>query len=483
MKESSVIVVGAGMGGLAAALYLARAGVNVKLFEGRAKPGGLASGVTIDKVEFDGGPYILLDRPGLEWAFDRLGVGVDQLKLRRIEDIYQVTNAQDETVSFFASLDKTADLMDQQWPGAGKKYRQFVATTEKIHCDLSPMLYVSRPSPLKLVTTGGLHRIPFLLKPLGKILESTGLPQPVIDAVGIWTHVAGQELSIAPSPLAFVPSLMHGAGSWYPKGGIAMIPELLMRALTAAGAELTFSRKVTRIKIKDGTACGVETEDGEVHSADAVLSDCGGHNTYLLLSESGISKGLAGSLERMPLQSPGVCAYLQINGPVTPPYLRFRLPRGGRELTRLFIQTEVADPGPIKNWRTARLIAPMRHDDAERVGPSGQERFLEKILAEDWWKEGVITSKVLATRTPANWGEEYSLFRSSMNPVMTSRFMRSGRMRHKSPYVKRLYLSGSSTHPGQWISFCAISGVLVAEQILKDLARFTTSFPSGESSF
>ena len=58
----------------------------------------------------------------------------------------------------------------------------------------------------------------------------------------------------------------------------------------------------------------------------------------------------------------------------------------------------------------------------------------------------------------------------SMNPVMTSGFMRAGRIAHRSPWVKGLYLAGSSTHPGQWVSFCAISGILAAGKICEDFA-------------
>ena len=57
-----------------------------------------------------------------------------------------------------------------------------------------------------------------------------------------------------------------------------------------------------------------------------------------------------------------------------------------------------------------------------------------------------------------------------MNPVMTARLMRAGRLAHRSPFVERLYLAGSATHPGQWVSFCAISGILAADRVLEDLA-------------
>ena len=57
-----------------------------------------------------------------------------------------------------------------------------------------------------------------------------------------------------------------------------------------------------------------------------------------------------------------------------------------------------------------------------------------------------------------------------MNPVMTARFMRAGRLAHRSPHARGLYLAGSSTHPGQWVSFCAVSGILAADLLHADTA-------------
>ena len=68
-----VIVVGAGMGGLTAALRLARRDCHVRVLEAGERAGGLATGLERDGFRFDGGPYLLLDRPGLEWAFDQVG--------------------------------------------------------------------------------------------------------------------------------------------------------------------------------------------------------------------------------------------------------------------------------------------------------------------------------------------------------------------------------------------------------------------------
>jgi len=112
----------------------------------------------------------------------------------------------------------------------------------------------------------------------------------------------------------------------------------------------------------------------------------------------------------------------------------------------------------------------MSYSAAEELGPVGQLDYLDRLIAEGWWRRGFSDIQVLAKRNPAQWGTEYNLYANSMNPVMTAQFMRGGRVAHRSPHVRGLYLAGSSTHPGQWVSFCAISGILAADCILEDFA-------------
>lgn len=126
------------------------------------------------------------------------------------------------------------------------------------------------------------------------------------------------------------------------------------------------------------------------------------------------------------------------------------------------------DPQVHDGWSPARLLAPMKYEDADRLGPAGQAEYLDRLLEEDWWRKA-LEVRVLAKRTAQHWGDEYHLYANSMNPVMTARFMREGRVAHRSPYVRGLYLAGSSTHPGQWVSFCAISGVLAADCLIADV--------------
>src|SRR5262249_23068854 len=155
--------------------------------------------------------------------------------------------------------------------------------------------------------------------------------------------------------------------------------------------------------------------------ADAVVANAAGVGTYLEMVAA-TPERVRRQLRDLPLQSPGVCAYLAVQGEPRPPYLRFLLPGDGAKC-RLLIQPGVVDPGCGRDgWRPARLLSPMDHGRAERDGPPGQRAYLEGVLAEGWWREHVSTVRVLATRIPAEWGAQYHLHRDSMNPVMTARF-------------------------------------------------------------
>lgn len=464
-----VVIIGAGMGGLTAAIRLARKGLSVRVIEARAGAGGLASGFEKDGLKFDAGPYVLLDCPGLEWAFRAVGLELtDHVSLRRIDEVYEVLSSEGVTVRFYGDLKKTASGFDALWPGSGKLYEDFVASTGKTHKLLSPLLHVSRPGASQLLTGGRFTRIPFLLQSLKSILKRTNLPLPVVEAIAIWTQIAGQRMDDAPSPLAFVPALIHSVGALYPVDGIATIPRVLELVAREAGVEFLYHTRVRRIVCESGRISGVEANEGEFLGADAIVSNYSGIGTYLEMLEA-TPAGARKKLNRLPLQSPGACAYLAIKGEAKPPYLRFKTFATG-ELCRLLVTPGVVAPELNKNgWFPARLISPMRHEEAERLGVEGQREYLAQLIKESWWRDGVDDYRVVDTRVPAEWGSQFNLYRDSMNPVMTAGFMRAGRLAHRSPHARGLYLAGSSTHPGQWVSFCAISGILAADDLLEDI--------------
>jgi phytoene dehydrogenase-like protein len=471
----NVVIIGAGVGGLTAAIRLARHGVRVTVYEARDRAGGLAAGFDLDGFPFDAGPYILLDRPGLRWAFAQAGIDLDRhVPLQRIGHVYQAQIQGQPPLDVFDSLERTAQALEHRWPGSRPWYERFIARTHASYRRLQPLQCAPHVGLGGLLRCSAWRDLPFLLRPLRSILGRSGLPPAVAEALGVWTHVAGQTFIDAPAPLALVPAVIHHVGAYYPHGGggIGAIPQALFETAQTVGVDFRFNARVEHVRCRDGLALGVEMAGGEFTAADAVISDIG-LGTYLhLLDPEGtaaVPLRMRRRLQSLPLQSPGVCAYLAVKGQIDPPYLRFHI-RDEHDGCRLLVTPAVLDPALGRDgWSPARLIAPMNHARAESAGEAGQRAFLERALGEDWWRKNFQDFRVLATRIPMQWGRDYHLFRNSMNPVMTAAFMRAGRLAHRSPWIRRLYLAGSSTHPGQWVSFCSVSGILAADQVLRDL--------------
>jgi hypothetical protein len=200
--------------------------------------------------------------------------------------------------------------------------------------------------------------------------------------------------------------------------------------------------------------------------AGIVVANHGSIGVYVDLLDQRVKQ--QEELEKLPLQSPGVCAYLAVKRKPDPPYLRFNMVSGG-EACRLFVSPGVPAPEIQRDgWYPARLLSSMHYDEAEKGTPA-QQQYLEKMLSESWWQPAAGEYRVLTTQIPEQWHSRFNLYRSSMNPAMTGKFMRAGRMPHRSPHFGGLYFAGSSTHPGLGVSFSAISGILAGQCVLEDL--------------
>ena len=176
------VVIGAGVGGMTAAIRLAQAGRHVVVCEASARPGGLAAGFELEGFRFDAGPYILLDRLGLEWAFRQIGVDVDRLELARIAKVYE-TDVAGEPLRVFDSLERTAEEIERLWPGSGSLYRQFIGRMQGRYTRLQP-LQCGRPGLGRLLLSSAWRDVPFLLQSLHSVLAGSRLPQPVAEALG-----------------------------------------------------------------------------------------------------------------------------------------------------------------------------------------------------------------------------------------------------------------------------------------------------------
>jgi phytoene dehydrogenase-like protein len=466
MNKGSVVIIGGGVSGLSAATVLAKRNIAVTVLEARDSVGGLASERVCDAFSFDTGPYILLDLPGLKWAFQEMNIPLEsRLELLSLDPVFSVSVDGEDPLQFFRSLEQTASALQQRWPGSGGKYEQFVRRVSRVYADISPLRFYERPRPLDVVSHGGPRAVFFLLSSLAQILRQSGLPASVQRALGIWTYIAGQRLSTAPSPLAFVPALFHEVGAYYPRGGVSQVVAAIRDEAIASGVTIRTSAKVFRIGVEGARVKEVILEDQEVLKTQTIIAAINACAVYQHILDWHPPKRFQRFLDTLPMQSPGVMAYLagkRVDG-VKSPYLSFTLQ--GESCTAL-VQPGVLDNPRSDGWEPFRLIRPVQN-----ATHAEHDSALREMLDGDLWRPYFDEVRVLQTLTPREWGSGFHLYRESMNPTMTPSFMRRGRFPHRCPFVKGLYFAGSSTHPGQWISFCSISGVLSAQAAIKDTLK------------
>ena len=461
MSNESTVVIGGGISGLAAALILAKQGRAVTVVEARECVGGLASTLHLGDFSFDVGPYILLDLPGLAWAFEQMAIALDStLDLHPLDPVYAVHSPGDEPVTIHRSLDETAEQFESRWPGSGMQYRRFVSQTARMYKALAPLRFTSKPTPWGAFSRGGLSALFFLSSSLAQVLRRYQLPPAVERAVGIWTHIAGQDLKHAPSPLAFVPALVHEVGAYYPTGGLGSIAEVLGRELKRVGGVVRTGASVAQITLRGTRVDQVVLADGTTMTPSSVIATNGVCGVYDQLIDWQMPARLARFIRALPLQSPGVGAYMTGRRKNPAGYLSFEL--------RDRICTAVVQPGIYAESHPAdrepfRVVRPLRH--GTDVDP---KQTLEEMLQCPLVHHHFDDARLLHSLNPASWREEFKLYRGGMNPAMTPAFMRRGRFPHRCPYIDGLYFAGSSTHPGQWVSFCCISGVLAAHALLQD---------------
>jgi phytoene desaturase len=270
-----VVVVGAGLGGLAAALYLAASGREVTVLEREAVPGGLAGRIVRQGFEFDTGPTVLT-MPGL--IADALGaVGEeldDWLTLTRLDPAYRAFYPDGSTLDVITDPDRmAAEITRVCGPREADGYRRFVSFAAElwrlerddfIARNLDAPWDLLRPGLLRLVRTGAFRR---LSAKVGEYFKDPRT-QRIFSFQALYAGVAPQQALALYAVIAYLDSV---AGVHFPRGGMHAVPQAMAGAAAKHGVVLRYHTTVERVETYAGRARAVHTTAGERIPADVVV--------------------------------------------------------------------------------------------------------------------------------------------------------------------------------------------------------------------
>ena len=276
MADHRVIVVGAGIAGLSAALTLAARGAAVTLLERAAAPGGKMRQIAIGPARIDSGPTVFTMR----WVFDELFADIgasldDHLTLTPLDVLARHAWTDRRRLDLFADEDRSADTIGHfAGRSEAEGYRAFCRDARRIFGTLKdPFIRTPAPSMTHLLRNAGFRDLtairPFqtLWKALGGYFRDPRLQQ----LFGRYATYCGSSPFHAPATLMLV-AHVEQAGVWLIDGGMHALAACLAALARRHGVTIRYDAEVAGIATSAGRAAGVRLANGEQIAADAVIA-------------------------------------------------------------------------------------------------------------------------------------------------------------------------------------------------------------------
>lgn len=496
-----VVVIGAGMGGLASAARLAARGYDVTVVEKEEGVGGKARRVTVDGRPIDAGPTVLTMRDVFDRIFHDCGTALEaHVSLRRAEVLARHAWEDGSALDLFADPLRSEEAIgDFAGADAARLYRRFRHATRRMHDILDePMMRGDAvSSPLPLLWRIGWWRLGDFaaMRPHQSMWNALGefFPDPRLRQLfARYATYCGSSPFDAPATLMLI-AHVEANGVWLIDGGIHALAEAMREVATNKGARFRLGTEVREILTTRGKgASGVRLATGEVLHADAVI--CNADPGAIATARFG--EGSARAVRPLPpakrsLSAMVWYAHAETSGFDLTHHNVFFSGDYAREFARIAA-------GEVPDEPSVYLCAQDRAATA-RAGASGRERIQIIVNApangdtRSYTQEETVrcTHQMRATlercgltleqdmphalATPAEWERLFpatggALYGRASHGSAAS-FLRQG-PRTRLP---RLYCAGGATHPSAGVPMAALSGLLAARKVDADLASTSRS--------
>ncbi|MCC7352900.1 MAG: phytoene desaturase [Anaerolineae bacterium] len=491
MKTKSVIVIGAGIGGITAATHLAKRGLHVTVVEKNSRPGGRCDRFSCEGHHFDTGPTLLVMPLLYEAEFRALGTSLrERLDLQRVDPTYHLVFDNGSRLALTSDMKSMQEQLETIQPGSFQGLLRYLQEGDR-HYQIAMDKLVTRDFR-KATDFFRLQNLSLLFR-LKPLVNHYGNMSAYFDDPRLKTAFTFQDVYMGLSPFAapatfsMMPYTELAHGVWYPKGGMYRVVETLVDLAREAGVEFIFNSAVERIDVNSTHARGALLADGARLDADVVLANADLPYVYQkLLPPDGMVKALSRKQFSCSAISFfwGVDKVYESLGPHT-----LFLADDYRENFQ-----SIKDLGLPAN-PSLYVHAPARLDPA--MSPPGQDTLTAIVpvghLSENGeQKWGELTSearehvfrrlrilgitdiashiKFEVTYTPLSWRKRYNLVKGSTHGLShTLMQLAYFRPSNRHPRYQNLYFVGASTHPGTGMPTAMVSGRMVAERMMDEL--------------
>lgn len=510
-RGSTVGIVGAGLGGLAAACTLAARGHKVTLFDKNPWLGGKAAVWESEGFRFDMGPTILTVPRVLERVFAEAGRDMHrELDLVRLDPQWRcfyedgsVLDLREKPEAMRAELERVA-------PGSAAGVEAFLKVAERI-ADVSDRFFFWKAvedlrdtmdlrsgmsvATLRDVLAIRMHRT------VAQQVSRDVKDKRVAQMLEHFIQYVGSSPLASPAVLCGIAHMQVGEGVWYPMGGTRAVPEALARLAGDLGVDLRPGVDVARITTEAGRATGVETASGERVAFDRVVSNMDSVRTYRELVGGEAGARFERSRKREAACS-GVVLYLGLREAYEHlAHHNFVFSRDPEEEFAAIYDRGEPAPDP-----TAYVAAPARTEAA--VAPEGGEALYVLVHTpylrphHDWRamlpeyrrvildklkrtaglediEERIVTE---ASLTPQGIHDRYKVLDGAIYGLAShGKMLGAFKPGNRSRQVRDLYLAGGSAHPGPGMPMALMSGWIAADTLDRDAGGASRAEPLAQA--
>ena len=482
-KSDHIVVVGAGLAGLSAAIHLASSGRKVTILERESFPGGRNGILKKDGYSFDTGPTVLTMPSLIEEIFNSVGEKLsDWLELIPLDPLYRASFHDGSVINVYPEFEKMseeiANKVGKSEALGYKKYVDFVTKlyeyemNDFIDRNIDSPLQLVTPNLAKLIAIGGFRK----LAPKVSDYLKDERTQKIFSFQAMYAGVSPQQALAIYAVIAYMDSVN---GVFFPKGGMHALPRAMAAVAQKHGVEIKYEFEVEKLEINGDRVVAAISKSGERVQGDS----------FILNPDLPVAwQELLGKTPRKvsSLKYSPSCFLALVGSSAKYPHLAHHNIHFGKSWDRVF--TEIIDEGKLMSDPSFLVTVPSKDDPS--LAPVGKESYyilfptpnlsadidwrsekfkyresIIKKMEETGYKDFGASIEIEDITTPLEWKERGMEMGAPFASAHT--FFQTGPFRpsNLAKGFENVVFTGSGTQPGVGVPMVLISGKLAAQRI------------------
>ena len=494
-QQSNIAVIGAGPGGLAAAMLLAASGCDVTIFEAQARAGGRSRRLAIDDFQFDIGATFFMMPYVMDEIFRAANRHlVNEVEMTRLDPMYRLVfnsgNSVDLEVDALPDQVQMMRQLDAICPGDGQAFERFMQDNRLKLASMDPILRRPIRSMRDLFDRKALGALKHLHpgQTMYKHLSKYFADPRIRLAMGFQSKYLGMSIYECPSLFSILPFIEYEYGVWHPQGGIASTMDAMARISTEMGVKIHLNSPVEQILFNGRRATGV-CVDGVNHEFDQVVVNADATWAMKNLIPGSLRKRYSDEkIDRMGYSCSTYMLYLGIRGELPLPHHTIcfsekyqenlaDITHHGRlseEPSMYFCNPSCTDPSmaPV-GCASLYCLVPTPNTKSGINWKAEAPRLRRQVIDQLGRRLGIsdIESRIIAEHqiTPADWQAQNINHGATFNLAHSLKQMLGRRPQHRLQDVDGVWLVGGGTHPGSGLPVILLSSQITTDLICKEV--------------